>query len=409
VSVRSLRVLADSLPSIVVAGSAGILTLVVWQVGQVVRTSKRAHVLEEVIVAATAAEEAAFEAARQDLEAGSIFQIQSSTGMLCSVSLSATDKPAVEEPSADDSGQLLIEVRGRNQRYYSYRCDLLAGAAPTGLGYPLSMRKSVLDSRVDLRRWIEAQPDLPLTLLTERDLPRLVEAPESMSPTIRWAGLRRDDTIALLRTPFGTDLQDHVFDANEDGVCHPRIPPSGTIRLPGHLWLDRGPKPLVIELSRALTVVAHGNIYIGRSLFVSGPGKLTLVALRGDSELFADRDANGRWSRGDTLLTGTSYRGPMEGTGAIYLGLPGQDADPNHPQDPVQLTIAASLCAQGEVHVLATRAEIRGALVMEQGLTRFGTPTLVLPGKRLPNTQRERVPGFRSVGGRRPGLLTFHE
>ncbi len=106
-------------------------------------------------------------------------------------------------------------------------------------------------------------------------------------------------------------------------------------------------------------------------------------------------------------MTGERYRGPVEGTGAIYLGLPAQEADPDHPDNPVELTIAASLYAQGEVHVLASRVEIYGALVMEQGLTCFGRPALVLPGNRLPNTQRERVPGFRSNGGRRPGLLTF--
>jgi len=410
VNIRFLRIMTDSLPSIVVAGSAGILALVVWQVGEVVKISKRVHILEEVIVAATAAEEAAFDAARQELDTGVVLQIRSSTGMLCSVSLSNPDKSAVEGSSPNDPSELVIEVRGRNQRYYSYRCDMLAGAAPKGLGYPLSMRKSVLEARTDLRRWIDEQPDLVPTLMKDADLPGLIEVPNAVSPyAVGSAGLRRDDSLALLRTPSGTDLQDHVFAVNEDGVCQPRVPRSGMIRLPGHLWVDRGRKPLVIELSRALTVVARGNIYIGRSVFVSGPGKLTLVAHRSDSELFADRDADGRWSPGDTLLTGERYRGPVEGTGAIYLGLPPHGTDPHRPDSPVELTIAASLYAQGEVHVLASRSEIHGALVMEQGLTCFGTPALVLPGNRLPNTQRERVPGFQSNGVRRPGLLTFDQ
>lgn len=411
---RILRVLTDSLPSLVVAGAAAILTFVVWQVGEAVRTSKRVHILEEVIVAATAAEEAAFDAAKQDLPSGTTLQIQSSTGMLCSVSLSAVDEPTGEGPPTDGPAELVIEVRGRNQRYYSYRCDMLPGAAPRGLGHVLSMRRSVLQARADLRAWMDTQRDLVPTLLADGELPHLDQAPKDGSSHVlsyasAWAGLRRDGTLALLRAPSGTDLWDHVFAINEEGVCRPRVPASGTIRLPGHLWLDLGRRPLVIELSRPLTLIAEGNIYLGRSLFVSGPGRLTLVAERNDSELFADRDADGRWSAGDTLLTGKRYRGPVEGTGSIYLGLPAQEHDPHNPKHPVQLTIAASLVAQGEVHVLATRAEIQGALVMEQGMTCFGKPHLLLPGNRLPNTQREWVPGFRPKGGRRPGLLTYHQ
>lgn len=411
-SVRFLRIVADSLPSIVVAGSAGILTLVMWQVGEVLKTSRRVHVLEEVVVAATAAEEAAFDAAKQRPEPGSVLQVQSSTGMPCSVSVSAADEPTVEGASADGLAELLIEVHGRNQRYYSYRCEMLAGAAPVALGHVLSVRKNVLEKRADLRAWIDRQPDLAPMLMGDADVPRLVNAPKNgssrISPySIRRAGLSRDESLALLRIPSGTDLQDHVFVVNRDGICRPRVPASGTIRLPGHLWLDRGRKPLVIELSRALTIVARGNIYVGRNILVRGAGKLTLVAQRGDSELFADRDGDGRWSRGDVLLTGKHYWGPVEGTGAIYLGLPAQDEAPNDPKNQVDLVIAASLCAQGEVHVLAPRAEVLGALVMGQGLTCFGEPALVLPGRRLPNTRRERVPGFRSHGDPRPGLLTF--
>jgi hypothetical protein len=389
-----LRIVTDCLPSIILAGSAGILTVTVWQVGAVVGISKSVHVLEEVIVAAAAAEEAAFDAAARDLATDEVLQVQSSTGMLCSVSPSS---------SAEGTSNLVVEVRGRNQRYYSYSCELLAGAAPRALGYPLSVRSSVLDARKDLRAWLAGQADLRLDRMNDdTDLPRLKnEAQQAVSPyAAAWAGLRRDDSLALLRTPSGTDLRDHVFAVDKEGICRPRVPESGTILLAGHLWVDRGPQAVVIELPRSLTLVARGNIYIGRSLVVRGPGKLTLVALRGDSELFADRNTDGRWSAGDDLLTGDHYRGPVEGTGAIYLGLPAQ------PEATESVVVGASLHAQGEVHLLAGRSEIQGALVVGQGLTRSGKADLVLPGTRLPNTQRERVPGFQRHGGRRPSLLT---
>ncbi len=411
-SFRLLRILTDSLPGIIATSSAGILTLVVWQVVDAVKTSKQVHVLEEIIVAAAAAEEAAFRAVEQELSEGEALRVESSSGMLCSASLSGSDLPAVDGSMADDLRELLIEVRGRNQRYYTYRCDLLAGAAPEALGYPLSLRRTALDSRADLRRWIDVRHGLVPTLFDDAGLPRLLDAPVSVSPqvlrhTVARAGLRQDDSIALLRTPSGTDLQDHVFVVDQHGICRPRVPRSGTIHLPGHVWLDQGSKPLIIELSRALTVVARGNIYLGRSLRVTGPGKLVLVAQRGDSELFADRDADGRWSADDRLLTGERYRGPVEGTGAIYLGLPGQGADRGRPG--VELTIGASLYAQGEVHLVASRAEVHGSLVMGQGITSFGEPSLVLTGHRLPNTAREGVPGFHCTGARRPGLLTARQ
>ena len=89
----------------------------------------------------------------------------------------------------------------------------------------------------------------------------------------------------------------------------------------------------------------------------------------------------------------------MEGTGAIYLGLPAQT------QKAAKLEIAASLYAQGEVHLLARRTNVHGALVVGHGLTWLGRTWLGLSATRLPNTDRERVPGFVRSGGRRPGLL----
>ena len=398
---RFVRLVTDSLPSIIVAASAGFLTLSVWQVGKVVRLSKRVHVLQEVIVAATAAEEAAFHAAKQDLSEDSVVQVRSSTGMLCSVFLS-TSEGLPASPGSSESPEIQIEVRGRNQRYYSYTCEMLPGAAPIALGYPLSIRKSVLDARPQLRPWLTRQSKhAPGVMNDDTDLPQLhIRAAQSLSPhAAGWLGLRREDSLALLRTPSGTDLPDHVFAAKEDGVCRPTVPKSGTLLVAGHLWVDRGTEPLVIELSEALTVVVRGNIYIGRSLEVRGTGKLTLVAQRGNSELFADRDADGRWSKADELLTGDHYRGPVEGTGAIYLGLPAQANTTD------TLTIAACLYAQGEVHLLADHCEVQGALVLGQGLTWLGQAALTLSGTSLPNTQRERVPGFRRQGGRRPSLL----
>ena len=124
--------------------------------------------------------------------------------------------------------------------------------------------------------------ELPVLVTDKADAPALHVLPS--------LGLRRDDSLALLRTPSGTDLPDFVFATNEHGISRPKVPPSGTLVLNGHLWVDRGKEPLIIELSQPLTVVARGNIYLGRSIGVRGPGKLILVAQQAESEMFCDRN-----------------------------------------------------------------------------------------------------------------------
>lgn len=233
-------------------------------------------------------------------------------------------------------------------------------------------------------------------LITPEQLPRLDPAQLAVAARgERHAAFRLDQGIALLSWESGTEKPDYVFEparmADLDGA-------SGLVVLPGNLWIEVGEKPLRFRLERDLVVVVEGNLYVGRSIAVDGPGRLVLVTRRGAGETsFADLDGNGRWSRGDQIRGAGDFTGPGEGAGNVYLGLPGASGS---------IACDLSLVVGGELH-LGVAARIVGPLVLSHG----ATPTAAV-GARLEahrgwafHVDRERVPGFATDGPPRPGAL----
>ena len=420
---RWIHLFGDCAPAVGMVSSTAILTFVAWEVSVALSSAHRVFVFQESVVASIVAEEAAFAAverieSRQNLNA---FTIDNPAGL----------DSRVEPMSVGSDGDaaLRITVSGKNGRVYRYRCDLLAGAAPRSLENPLSIRHSVVVSRPELQAWLRNNPDVHMnpmgdgktmaSLLDPRVVPKRIAASHIGdstgigTDTGSSPGLVADESIALLRLDSGTDRRDFKLVENRSNTWRPRVPASGVIVLDGHLWIDRRDHPLVVVLQRSLTIVVNGNIYLGRGINTRGPGRLILAVRRVDGTSFCDRNGDGRWSglaSGDTILdegkdkdtdTDTVFAGPIEGSGMIYLGLPGtSDAQP---QD---IEIVASIVAEAEVYVRAKAISVHGALVLGQGITWIDGSILKLPGGRLPNIQRERIPGFRRTGTLRPGLLS---
>jgi len=206
--------------------------------------------------------------------------------------------------------------------------------------------------------------------------------------------LRRDRGIALLTWESGTERDDFVFDAR--GAA-PLDSSGDLLVVPGHLWIEAGPQPLRITLQKDLTIVVQGNLYVGRSIEVDG-GRLVLVARheRG-TPIFADVDGNGRLTAGDAVRREGAAPGPIEGTGNCWLGLAASTGE---------LRLDAALVVDGEVHLGAT-AHVAGPLVLPFGVTASRHPAarLVPEARWTFAIERERVPGFRTSGAPRLGLL----
>ena len=244
----------------------------------------------------------------------------------------------------------------------------------------------------------------------DRPVPLAKDEWPSLDPTIqdlptntwrRMGILRRHSSLALLRLPAGTDRPDYVLEDSNGSVLSPSVPASGVLRLYGHLWVDIAAKPLTLQLPRDLTIVVAGNLYLGRSIHVRGPGRLVLVVTRGTGDMFRDLDLDGAWSEGDELLTAHDrpFRGSIEGSGAVYFGLPAGNPVPG------RIRIDAAVIADGEVHIQCPVTEVWGALAVGHGVTGAQRHRLLTPGLLLPDTQRERMPGFKPLGGPRPGIL----
>lgn len=207
---------------------------------------------------------------------------------------------------------------------------------------------------------------------------------------------RRDVGIALLHLPAGTERDDFVIDPKR-----PRLGLHGEaelVQVPGHLWIEPGSRPLRLSLQRDLTLVVHGNLYIGRSIEIDGPGRLVMVACASpEARGFVDRDGDGRWSPGEPTCDEQPFSGAAEGGGNAFLGL----ASAVEP-----LSLAAGLVVHGEIHLSRT-VRVEGPVVWNHGVTRLGgsAPDLVTTGTRLFVAERECVPGFLVAGRSRPGLL----
>ncbi len=211
-------------------------------------------------------------------------------------------------------------------------------------------------------------------------------------------GVSHDDGIALLRMRLGTERQDFLLGCGAT-VLQPEIPESGVLHVLGNLWVDRGSRQLVLQLSDSLTIVVDGNVYIGRSVVVRGEGQLTIVTRAVDGASFADRDGDGRFGPGDELRGGRAMRGPEEGAGSVYLGLPnGRGGD---------LVVGASVVAEGELHVAVDRARLGGSLMLGQGGTVLpgAAGGLEVAGRAIRDRLRAGLPGFVVRGQPRPGRL----
>ncbi len=395
---RRARILYDCLPAAGLLLSVGVLTAMAWQVSGALTDAHRVYEIRESVVAGIVAEDAAFDAvSRMSSNPGEPFTINSPTGLTARVAAS----------NERDRPNLRIAVDGKKGRTYRYECDLLPGAAPESLGNPLSVRHRVIADRPAMRDWLRQNLDIRLHTIDDKALTNLLD-PELFDP----AGgsvvgdFEEDRSIGLLRLLEGTDRPDFRIAGAKSNTWRPVVPATGVRLLQGNLWINRGDSPLKVELQRSLTVVVTGNVYVGRSVIVRGPGRLMFVAWRGGSATYVDLDGSGDWSKGDrpigTAATGgtTVYRGPMEGSGSIYLGLPGGD-----PSAGGKIRIDASLVSEAETYVCAGEVTAHGALVVGQGVTWIGAAELHLPGDDLPNVERERVPGFRRTGVTRPGML----
>ncbi|MBK8095685.1 MAG: hypothetical protein IPK26_01155 [Planctomycetes bacterium] len=205
----------------------------------------------------------------------------------------------------------------------------------------------------------------------------------------------RDAGVALRHLTAGTDRVDYRLDIE---APIERLDAAGVVEVPGNLWIDAGTRPLHVELTQDLTVLVRGNVYLGRSIAVTGPGRLLLAAVAQPGELvFVDRDANGRWSDRDDRI-GPTECGPLEGAGAVWIGLPGQGQEP--------MSLQVGLFAAGPVHLLAERAEVAGCVLAGAGVHGLGGEReLTAMASRWFDLDREAVPGFLSAGCPRPGRL----
>lgn len=278
---------------------------------------------------------------------------------------------------------LTADLAGRRSLF---RGSELAGASPEAFAHAVSFVDPTIVPRFDGGQRI-----------TNDALPRIDEG--QLADAVRadrCVSLRRDRGVALLTWEKGTERDDFVFVPERFGAEFGTT--GGLVVVPGHLWIEPGARPLRFSLHEDLVLVVRGNLYVGRSILVDGPGRLVLATARDpDGAVFADLDGNGRWSSGDALRDGAEFAGPQEGCGNVYLGL-----GVGHGS----LRLDASLVAGGEVHLRAN-AEVAGPLVLAYGVTSIGRARhrLVPEARWAFQVQRERVPGFFTSGPPRVGFL----
>jgi hypothetical protein len=283
----------------------------------------------------------------------------------------------------DDECRIATEVHGQ---VFRFACSQLSGAAPEAFSSacaaadPSAVRLAAAGTNVQ-----------------RAEFPRLDAASIQNAPRAGMSRVfRRDTGVALLTWETGTEKDDFVFIAESSRGGLDVFGP--LVVVPGNLWIEIGDRPLRLQLDHDLVVVVMGNLYVGRPVVVDGPGRLVLATTIGESETaFADVDANGRWSSGDEVRGAASFRGPFEGAGNVYLGLPRATG---------KLTVQASIAVAGQLH-LAGSATVGGPVVLAHGITGIGSATARLEprGSWCFQVEREGVPGFATKGAPRPGLL----
>ena len=191
----------------------------------------------------------------------------------------AQQEQALDSERRREATRLAVGGFGRRAElaHVAQHSDLLAGAAPRSLENPLSIKHSVVVSRPELQAWLRNNPDVHMnpmgdgqtmaSLLDPRVVPTRVSAgylgdrTGIGTDTGSSPGLVADDSIALLRLHSGTDRRDFSLVENGSNTWRPRVPASGVIVLDGHLWIDRLEHPLVVVLSRSLTIVVNGETF----------------------------------------------------------------------------------------------------------------------------------------------------
>lgn len=250
----------------------------------------------------------------------------------------------------------------------------------------------------------------------ELDLPAIASAPRVTESL----GFRRDPEIALRHLASGSDRPDYVWSSNRVDLA--KYQSGGLLIVPGNLWLEDREHALTLNLAKDLVVIIEGNLHLLRSLHVRGRGRLLLATDTADAGVvFADIDGSGGWTTGDRLHRGAAFAGQVEGSGNVYLGLPGAGGT---------LACDAGILVGGELHV-AVRADVRGPLLLRFGCTflsgeHLEAPALTAPltaplaaaASRLPGRSarrrqwvfgagRDPVPGFLVTGKPRPSRLEF--
>lgn len=283
------------------------------------------------------------------------------------------------ECSGDERLVRVVHASGQT-RWFAGRW--LRGAAPAAFGLPLAAGVPPLAGTGGV--WLGAD-DIP-----RLDADELAQAARGE----RTSAFRRDPSIALRHLAAGTDAPDYTFASSSlrlDGIA-----PGGLVVVPGHLWIEPGEQPLTLALDTDLVVVAMGNVYCGRSVRIDGPGRLLLVAaVPKDATAFADADGNGRWSAGDTALGAPAFVGPIEGAGAVRIGIGVNDAP---------LVLDAGVFAVGQIAVAADCA-IAGPVVAAHGIVVRDGRRCQAMGTRLYAPERERIAGFATRGAPRASAL----
>jgi len=278
-------------------------------------------------------------------------------------------------------GWLTSVYGGGVPRWFAF--DLVPGEANAAFGRACTV------ARPELKDWLrEARCVGP------SELPRLAVADLAAAMAVDRSDLCvQDPGIALATWPTGTEGSDYVFTARSGEV----LAAGGLVCVPGHLWVQPSTEPWTVRLTHDVVVAVRGNLYLGGSVRVIGEGRLVFyVEPPPGSCSYSDRDGDGVWSPGDRVATGEPFRGPLEGGGAAFLGLPGSSR-PIH--------CDAGLVVHGEVH-LRVPTVVAGPLVLGAGVTQNSTEgRIVASGAWSFVPEREVVPGMAVAGGPRPGKM----
>ncbi len=384
---RLLRTIGDFIPL------ASVALGVVLVIGLIHRTTSALsevmsfHHTAESEVARALADELAHMIVSQSRGASHHESILIRNGYECRATLSTQEQ----------GGVIDLTVKREGGRTHYYTSSVLLGAAPRALGVRLSLCESARDRVMDIgSRSLEggAEP----TWLSAECFPK-IEIGEAPDVDHGAYGISQSDSVALLRLPSGTDARDYTFAT--DLACKVRlhVPARGVLRIKGNLWVDESGPDIQIELHRSLTIVVQGNIYLGRSLRVRGGGRLILVAQQTGAN-FIDHNLDGRWAAGEGIGFAARGDGRIEGSGALYVGLPSRPALTS------RLHCDASIVCQGEAYFLAEAARFCGSLALAGGWLQYRhLADLSFSGEQVGMVQRVLIPGFAVNGAARPALL----